>query len=127
MNSEEARRVLAEMARLNRLPYGPDMVEAWANALHDVTEIDALAAVVALVRSGVKDVSAAAVTGWLRDRRNDEKRKGQARMTIEAECECTLAKLCDMHRQIGLAALHKIKLERPAGRAWSLTNQRGGA
>lgn len=125
MNRDEAKRVLAEASRLNRLPYGSDMIDTWANALHDVSEPDALSAVTALARAGVEKITVAGINQWLREQRTAERRVVEARISIEVECGCTLKAICAEHRAINLAGIRKIKAEMAARKPVELRKSSG--
>jgi hypothetical protein len=118
VNTDEARIVLRHRSLVARLPYGDQMVDAWANALCDVSELDATRAVTELANAGVKDIGIPEIRGFLRDKRAAERREGQARMSIDTGCGCTLYLLCDSHRAIGLAQIRQIRQQRPTQRRW---------
>jgi hypothetical protein len=127
VNSDEARCVLRRLASLVKgHPYGDVKVEAWANALCDVDQADALRAVTELANGGKAEIGIPEIRGFLRDERAAQRRSGQARMSVEV-CGCTTYTMCDRHRAIGLAALKQLRVqERPAQRRWSFANRNVG-
>jgi len=120
MNNDSARRVLAELAKLNRLPYGPDMVVAWANALTDVDEADALAAVTALANDGVRNVGVPELRAWLRSQRQH----GATGSSVEPSCGCTFTTFCEYHRTIGKTNARAILDSLPSEHRWSLPKRK---
>jgi hypothetical protein len=116
VNATEAARLLQKRAQLTRVGYVTDTVNAWTQALSDITYPEAETALLALTEAGETNITVPAIRTHFRKTHTPPPTPSPSR---DIGCQCRPSapgqphgSICDMHRSIGIDAIARIRAQK---------------